>query len=242
MIIFELLMVAINSIIEDLGSKSIQDEPYIYRGNSHSRDSIQDIGMPEGGRGLAEYEATLNFNRDELRNKTVLDLGAGPKLKLYNELKDIGARVISMSPDFSNPVHAIRARISTDLQGKDNMVAAVGQRIPFQDETFDAVFALNCHIPFGTTILRATLTEMARILKKGGTARIGPFYEVPHHPNLFRKFIEMDPNMTEVLNHYRVQTIAEAIPTSIVPMMLVSDYDGDKAMEPSFKIVMRKSI
>lgn len=67
--------------------------------------------MPEGGRGLAEYEATLNFSLDELRNKTILNLGAGPKLKLYSELKDIGARVISMSPDFSNPAHAIRARI-----------------------------------------------------------------------------------------------------------------------------------
>lgn len=122
------------------------------------------------------------------------------------------------------------------------MVAAVGQKIPFQDETFDAVFGLNCHIPFGTTILRATLSEMARILKKGGTARIGPFHEVPHHPDLFREFLGGDPNLSEVLNHYRIETIAEPIPTSVVPMMLVSDNDGYKDMTSAFKIIMQKVI
>ncbi|OGH42988.1 MAG: hypothetical protein A3B53_03030 [Candidatus Levybacteria bacterium RIFCSPLOWO2_01_FULL_42_15] len=233
-------MGAISSIIEDLADKAQDSEFGQY---DPSANSIQNPAMPEGGRSLAEYEAIFNFDREELRDKIVLDLGAGPKVKLANELKDICARVVSISPDFSNPVHAIRAKISTeDLKVRDNMVAAIGVRIPFPDQTFHAVFAMHCHIPFGPPTFVVTLAEMARILKKGGIGIIGPYYEIPHHPNLIKKLAKANPELMAILQHYRVQLRAEAISPNIVPMAIVSDGEGDKAWEPSFNVVLRKSV
>ncbi|HEX9664784.1 MAG TPA: hypothetical protein VGA49_03075, partial [Patescibacteria group bacterium] len=57
---------------------------------------------PEGGRGLAEYEAELLILRGELRGKIVLDLGCGCTEKFAREIHQAGinCQVISVSPDY----------------------------------------------------------------------------------------------------------------------------------------------
>jgi hypothetical protein len=45
---------------------------------------------PNYGRTLKEYEEMLGFNRKDLANKTILDLGSSEKDYFYHDLKEGG--------------------------------------------------------------------------------------------------------------------------------------------------------
>jgi len=82
----------------------------------------------------------LLFNRTELEGLSVLDLGAGSRARFAKELAESGvnARVISLSPDFSTRLYSRPAR-EGHPQGK--LLAALGEKLPFPDNSFDRVFA-----------------------------------------------------------------------------------------------------
>jgi len=128
--------------------------------------------MPEGGRSLEEYERKLMFSRDELAGKVVLDLGAGPTLRFANEIEASGvdAKVISLSADFSDEKY----RGTAQEHSNGAVVAGLAQALPFKDGSFDEIFGLHIAEHLLTEdIRRAALHEVARVLKGGGTARIG---------------------------------------------------------------------
>lgn len=132
------------------------------------RRSIDWWSQPKGGRGLAKYEDLLQFKRRDLRGKRVLDLGAGPEGKFARELAESGinATVVSLSPDLIYPEYRLKVAKPA--------LAALGQTLPFADETFDRIFSLNVipHLLSKDSYL-VFIREVARILKKNGIARIG---------------------------------------------------------------------
>lgn len=173
-----------------------------------------------GGEDLQSYEKIFDFNRNELEGMVVLDLGAGLENKFANGLKEAGidADIISVSPDYADegaasnarrphapdpffhPLDAAKQAIKWKLQiGTEfrkthkNLVAAIGQQLPFRDGSFEREYALHVfeHIPFSLEgeARQVFLLEMARVLRPGGFAKVGPFLENNFPWILMEKFI-----------------------------------------------------
>ena len=135
--------------------------------------TIENSIMPPGGRGLADYERIMMFNREELRGKRVLDLGCGPEVKFARELTEasVDAKIVSLSADFYDQKYLDVARSVYDGQ----LVAGLAQELPFEDNSFDRIFALYVEDHFiSLDIYESAIREMARVLARGGVAKMGP--------------------------------------------------------------------
>jgi SAM-dependent methyltransferase len=193
------------------------------------RDTIQNPRMLKGGRELGTYERILGFNRKELEKLTILDLGCGPELKFSEGLKESGihAHVISLSPDFSSKEHTDKARA---IDPEATLVAAIGQKLPFKDNTFDRVMGLSVHdhLPNSEAFLELVL-EVIRILKDGGTAYFGPFQIVPFDENrkfcpegyneAFQKLIAFE-EIKKAMKENNVNIFKEGIPGSAAKIVV----------------------
>jgi ubiquinone/menaquinone biosynthesis C-methylase UbiE len=130
--------------------------------------------------GLGSYEHDLGFNRHDLEGKKVMDLGTGQSDRLARDLKDaeINAVVIGVSPDLQRDSN--RRLVNYYAPGwQRKAVAAIAQQLPFTDESFDVVLAAYSVINYASNSPRdveAWVSEVARVLKLGGEARLGPTY------------------------------------------------------------------
>jgi SAM-dependent methyltransferase len=127
--------------------------------------------------GLLEYEEDLGLNHEDLEGKTILDLGAGTTEKFARDIKEAGikAKVYSLSPDY-NDVGYILPRRYPNWRG--NRVAAIAQRIPFKENSFDLIVSTYAvtYAANGTPMVQKWVSEIGRVLKPGGEARLGPHY------------------------------------------------------------------
>ena len=130
---------------------------------------------PEEGRGIASYEKILKFKKEDLEDKVVLDLGAGPKARFARDLEESGvhATVISLSPEYADGEQHALFKGEQDKRRLE--VAGIGERLPFQDESFDEVLALYSVSIWSAENYKKWLPEICRVLKPAGTARIGTF-------------------------------------------------------------------
>jgi len=153
--------------------------------------------IPKEGRGLSDYERLLDFNRQDLIGKIVLDLGSGRNENFSRDLisQNIKSTVISLNPEYQNEKK--RKNVSNLSDWQKNSVAGEGGALPFKDESFDQVlgvysvsrFSEPCYLNWADEIqdmhskLRQRdkeeslrwLTEISRVLKPGGQARLFPF-------------------------------------------------------------------
>ncbi len=131
--------------------------------------------------GLEQYENLLGFNRQDLEGKIILDLGTSPSNRLAKDIKEAGinATVVGLSPDLVN-------LIPNELQGeklRDEWnrigVAAIAQAMPFRDSSIDEILGAYSVTWKATTYkeqVQAWVSEISRVLKPGGEARLGPNY------------------------------------------------------------------
>ena len=142
--------------------------------SGYNEDSIEHPRQPPGGRGLNLYEAILGFNRTQLMGKEVLDLGAGPEVKLAKQLAESGvnANVTEFSPDFFSLEHAAKARKSFP---EARMITGLGEDLPFATGSFDVILVLHVldHLSTSENFLRL-IREISRTLRGNGQAHIGP--------------------------------------------------------------------
>lgn len=193
-------------------------------------NSIEAQKQPEGGRGIELYEEVLGFKREDLNNKVILDLGAGPELKLAKELHEqhINAQVVELSPDFIQKSYR-----KTALKHKDadtHVVAGLGQNLPFKTEGFDYVLMLHVldHLPhteYGNekvseevrNMLPDVFLEIARVLKPNGTAYIGPARR------LTESTLKANPDFIEALRKLHVSISFEDFSTKNYTQQSVYD-------------------
>ncbi len=143
--------------------------------------SLSTLEAPRGGRSLKDYEQDLGFKKEDLNTKEVLDLGSGESERLARELKSNGitANVVSLNPDYVVESYERYRKAYENFPGREKgkSVAAIGQNLPFKDESFDAIFALWSISEYlqKEDELEKAFREVYRVLKPGGTARISPF-------------------------------------------------------------------
>jgi len=204
--------------------------------------TMEDMAMPEGGRGLEVYEKELMFDRSELKGKAILDLGAGPEIKLTKDLKDVGvdAQVVSLSPDYAEQKFASGAKVATT---DSTLVAGVGQELPFKNESFDNIFALHIGEHLTGRQFLEVVSEMARTLKVNGKAIIGPItdekWDFNEHWKPYEAIME-NLELKQKLDELSVKVEKAMIPEEIIKPRRLRDSHGMKYYEPAFNIVLRK--
>ncbi len=157
------------------------------RENSHPKTESEILELVEypGGAttgskelNLQNYEKALHLNREELRGKTILDLGSG-RLELFSrQLKTTGidVTVISLNPELKDDRHRDAVTRIPDWVKKS--VSGMAHGLPFRDAVFDRVFAVKSITYYTRTSEAAeqAIKEIVRILKPGGEAILCPLY------------------------------------------------------------------
>ncbi len=130
---------------------------------------------PRAGRTLQEYLSVFGLEMNELRGKKILDLGAGRDVLPAQELTGI-ADVTSLSPDFGSEAHR------SPLENEVPRVAALGDQLPFADNTFDMIWLFHVldHVErreqknTGQSARMEVIKEAVRVLKPGGVVYVAP--------------------------------------------------------------------
>lgn len=145
-------------------------------------NSIDPIGIKEyeGGKGrsYAEYRRVLNRPSSYFAGAIdVLDGGAGPTGRFARELhaENPEARITSLSPDFSDPVHWQKFSESGALEA-GAAFPGLAQKMPFGDKQFDRVVFLYVFSYLETGEMIDAIREIGRVLKEGGEGIIAPVW------------------------------------------------------------------
>lgn len=198
-----------------------------------------------GSRGIEEYSQQLGFNPKELEGKSVLNLGAGRDFKFEKELQDSGisADVISMSPDWATDIH--RKQAVENMGPNEKAVAGIGQALPFADGSFDIIVA--SHVIYylkDPQTVSTFIKEIARVLRPGGKAFIGPTRDKFNFASLtFYEDILSDPDVRASIEagdiSFREERLSEGTPYSAVKV--VDEATGIAMMKvPNTRFILEK--
>ena len=131
----------------------------------------REVNWTAARRHLNQYEELLNINRNDLVGKKILDIGSGRGF-FAAEAQEYGADVIPAEPYAPLPIESIA---DADAPVPENQVAAWGEQLPFQENTFDLITSVFSAFYYSPHIDRV-LTESIRVLKQGGELRIAPLF------------------------------------------------------------------
>lgn len=170
----------------------------------------------------AEFEEIARFIGNRLQNAVVLDLGAGAGAASY-AFATRGARIVyAVEPDLSKDVGGLAIReIAFNLPVQ--IVSAIGEALPFPDQTIDVVFGRQ--VLHHTRDLNLNLIgDCARIACRwchGGSARarggqrspIAGLFESPSHPCTGRRRKRISAQDIPIRLYWRrIQTADNARP------------------------------
>jgi len=163
-------------------------------------------------RDLETYEGMLGFSKEDLKGKNVLDIGSGEKEVFSKELKDdIGVGVVSVNPDFS--MEDFGKHVKNKPVEERKSLAAIGQELPFKNETFDKVFSLYALTTFAShdaESIRQWMSEITRVLKPGGEIRLAPigaYSEEEIRDTKFNKYLKITDELADAGYDIRFELI-----------------------------------
>ena len=151
-----------------------------------NRSKKEKEGYIESDFDLKRYRSIFNLSLENLRGKTILDIGCGRKETFSKEASEIGATVYSITPAYGErgfPGWLARRRASKnylffeDPKWQKRSVAARVQQLPFKDESFDCVlsnFAFTIYVKEREEQFLC-VKEMVRVLKPAGLVMLHPF-------------------------------------------------------------------
>lgn len=149
----------IRMVRKDPGYKSVITQSYL------NEDLI---GNTERFAASVEFDETMKLIKAYAPNaKTILDIGAGNGISTIAFARK-GYAVTAAEPDPSNTVGcgAIAFLVNNYQLGNVNTVQSYGEDLPFEDESFDIVYARQAM--HHAAHLQGFINEAARVLKKGG--------------------------------------------------------------------------
>jgi len=152
-------------------SRQLSDNPDLRWESNTSPNSGDD-------RGLSFYSKKLGIEPRELEGKKILDLGSGKTDKFARDLSKNGINcdVVSLNPDLIDEEKRKEVRA---FQHEGKLVAGIGEELPFQNNSFDGIYALFSASSYSKPSLKPEnfslwTQEALRVLKPGGEIRIAP--------------------------------------------------------------------
>lgn len=223
--------------------KKSDDEAFQWR--AHTIDKTVYIDVWE--RGVKTYEKELNFDVKDLEGEKVLNLGSGSTLLFEREVREakVPCDIVSVSPDYASEKHRKRlfeersriAALVDKIKGRKpklvledaQVVAAIGQDLPFPDEVFDRILCSHVleHVE-NKKAYQALIREALRVLRPGGMAHFVPTTEKK----------DQAWGLDEVLREFPdVVVVREGVGAS------TSEWDdqGMKYKVPLHRLIFRKS-
>ena len=208
------------------------------------RKWVPETSIQSNERSLKTYEGYLGFKRDDLKGKTVLDLGSGKTELFSRSVRDngINTNVISLNPDYS--LEKSRQSIKEKADWGKKSVAAIGQELPFRDEFFDKILAVysvasfsNPHKEIGNPeAAEKWVSEIVRVLKPGGEARLAPI-------NSFNKKNIEEREWKKLLEGLKSQGLnieIERIKKEEVDEREARKFFDDDDFMPSWRLIIKK--
>ncbi|MBK24077.1 MAG: SAM-dependent methyltransferase [Halobacteriovorax sp.] len=129
-----------------------------------------------------------------LRDQSILDLGTGTGV-LAREFAKNGANVTGL--DISSEQVAMASSLAKDEKLEINFVASDANKLPFEDNSFEAITANQCFLYFDK---EKVIPEIKRLLKNGGLFSTSHFCWLPLIDNTAKKTEELilkhNPNWT----------------------------------------------
>ncbi len=207
------------------------------------RDTIQ---APE--RGVMDYVGGLGLYLDDLDGK-ILDLGSGSEQRLNEEVSmilkanpnlDVHPDIISLSPDMVN--HLYREQLKQSPGFENKTVAALAEHLPFESESFNRVFGLGSVIIYAgiesggleyESRIGPWLSEVVRVLKPGGEARLGMLYGEEDHQKYIDVFnslgLDADIKIEQALDNNGEPFYTTTIPQQYVYRLVITKHSSQKA-------------
>src|SRR3989344_646111 len=132
-------------------------------------------------RSFDDYHDFLGFDIEGLAGKRILDVGGGSAIVAIGAEK-LGAEVITLDPR-ADPMMRPGSMLPEEMEhyeqslSDDRLVCAAAQDLPYEDGSFDmviAVMSVPIYLPDIESERDLVITEMARVLKPNGVARVYP--------------------------------------------------------------------
>ena len=177
---------------------------------------------------MENYAKWLSLDTELFRNfagKRVLDLGTDKNARFAQDLEEAGIkteRVVSVSPAFTDE------KVRSQMEKTSGMlVAAMGEALPFRDQSFDRVISAHT-IEFIDSYKRyvAFLKETARVLAPGGVAYIGPIPDDFLQDEEGKYDPKKLPELEKILGpdfrvEWKIQSSYGSMPLMVIPYTLV---------------------
>lgn len=165
------------STLEVLPTPVVEISPTVDELEAIRRKAMEHV--PSTGRGVKDYEELLGIRPESLRDRKILDIGAG-FANFAREARHYGAEVVSLEPQDPTDNLAMTPEEKMEFKralSRGEIVQGIVQNLPFEDESFDRVFAMvsvPLYLPRQESERTLAFDEMVRVLKPGGEVRIWP--------------------------------------------------------------------
>jgi SAM-dependent methyltransferase len=148
-------------------------------------------------RGLSEYEKNLGIRVEDLKGKTILDIGSCYS-QFQKECEDKhGIFIIALDPHYATP-YRILANDPFDAfeslkdylevyENRKGKIAGINEVLPFVDNSFDVILSDDSsfyysdtnyrNLKFRCEMVKQMFEEILRVLKPSGEAHIGEIRE-----------------------------------------------------------------
>ena len=157
-----------------------------------------------------------------IEGKKLLEIGSGYGTNLAVFVKDFGIDGYGVEPDgegFGRSYASSRELFTANGLDANRIVAAVGEALPFPDQSFDLIY--SSYVLEHVQNPEKVLAEAVRVLKAGGTA----VFELPNHLSYFEGhyFVPMPPLVFNFLPFWvkllgRDPAFAKTLRTEINPI------------------------
>jgi len=171
-----------------------------------------------------EYLEDLGLTEEDLKDKKIVDIGAGTRMFAGHCLRcEINSEVYSVEPNvgevYPDEEGYVKAAWSPEIKKQVDLktVKAIREKLPFESNSFDLAL-VHCALP-GTKehgdkkynemreSIEMGFNEIGRILKRGGEARIYPFYgqEYNEWRKPWKEAIDAKLEEMRKLNKYQIK-------------------------------------
>lgn len=159
------------------------------------------------------YEKRMASRLGVGRGQRVLDIGCGRGRVAHLVATETGASVVGINIDKDQLASAREFAAASGMDRVSFIEANYNEQLPFEDESFDAVYYVQVVGGYGTNLTKL-FKEAYRVLKPGGKASFEDYIILPAYNDqnaLHRKFVQASKAVLGVVTYFNDEEFSRAI-------------------------------